>query len=334
MNIKKITSSLLAVALVANIAIATPAFADDHGLAQAQPEPHGMGGPKGGMQFGFGPRGTSTMNAPHPGMGGPNADQNKMRKMNPVVFGTVSSVSGNILTVTAPLRPGFGFGMDMEHMHWNVGTSTATTTPPAPATSTAYTVDATNAKIFKNNATATVANISVGDSVFVQGAPNASSTNTIIASTIYDVVVKANKGGDNDNKQHPTSTPPSLFQDNGQPIVIGTVSAIGTTVGTSTGTSTASTTVTAAPTTITVTSQNIVYTVDLTNAKIVSGNNASSTIANIAVGDKVLVQGTVTGTSIAASTLVDQNQSNPGPKKPVQDFFRSIGSFFSRFFHF
>lgn len=86
--------------------------------------------------------------------------------------------------------------------------------------------------------------------------------------------------------------------------------------------------------TLTVTSSNITYTVDVTTAKILQANNASSTISNITVGDKVLVQGTVNGTSITASSVIDQNQSNPASKNKVQGFFKSIGSFFSKWFRF
>ncbi len=70
--------------------------------------------------------------------------------MQPGIVGTVTGIdangNSNEFTVTARTRPN------------------ATTTP-----ATAYTVDATNATIFKNGATSTVASIATGDMVMVQG---------------------------------------------------------------------------------------------------------------------------------------------------------------------
>jgi len=77
----------------------------------------------------------------------------------PAVMGIVSAISGNTLTVSG--KQGFG--------------STATTTT--------YTVDATNAKITKNNTTGTIASIAVGDTVMVQG--TISGTN-VTATIIRD----------------------------------------------------------------------------------------------------------------------------------------------------
>ena len=79
--------------------------------------------------------------------------------MKPVVFGTVSAINGNILTING--RQGFG-----------------TTTPAVT-----FTVDATKAKIIKNNATSSVASIVIGDTVLVQG--TISGTN-VTATIIRD----------------------------------------------------------------------------------------------------------------------------------------------------
>src|SRR5581483_8748643 len=64
-------------------------------------------------------------------------------KMMPGVFGTASSVSGNTLMVAAKTRS------------------------DSATTSTAYTVDATNAKVMKNGTSSTVASIAAGDTVMV-----------------------------------------------------------------------------------------------------------------------------------------------------------------------
>lgn len=231
-------------------------------------------------------------------------------RMGQVVSGTVSNVSGDILTISVKrdIRPEPNMGRYPGYTGTSTATSTITVIPFA--TTTTYTVDATNAKIFKGNATTTVASIVTGDMVFVQGTWNASSTNSIIAKTIFDMVpVKVNKGEDNKNPVQ------NNLLNNGQPIVMGSVSAVSSS-------------------TLTVTSMSVTYSVDVTSANIFAGN-ASSTIANIAVGDKVLVQGAVNGTLITATTVIDQNQPvKPAEKKGVQAFFGSIGSFFSRFFHF
>jgi len=57
----------------------------------------------------------------------------------------------------------------------------------------------------------------------------------------------------------------------------------------------------------------ITYTVDAKNAK-VTKNNADSAVSAIAVGDTVMVQGTVTGTNIVAKTIRDEVGQ---PKQPA-----------------
>ena len=63
------------------------------------------------------------------------------------------------------------------------------------------------------------------------------------------------------------------------------------------GTAQASPTTQPTPTTIT-------YTVDATNAT-VKKNAATSAVSSIAVGDMVMVQGTVSGTSVTATSIID-----------------------------
>ena len=110
---------------------------------------------------------------------------------------------------------------------------------------------------------------------------------------------------------------------NGQPVVAGTISAIsGNTL------------------TLTTTS-NVTYTIDATNAKILEGNSTVA-IGSLAVGNKVLVQGTVSGTSVTASTVIDQSVpagASAGGSATVgkgqsRGFFSSIGQFFSHIFGF
>ncbi len=86
---------------------------------------------------------------------------NGMMGTRPAVVGTVSAITGDSLTVTSK-----GFGKN------------ASTTP-----ATAYVVDATNATVFKNNATSSVSAIVVGDTVAVQGSVSGTA---VTATTIRD----------------------------------------------------------------------------------------------------------------------------------------------------
>ncbi len=89
----------------------------------------------------------------------------------PEVVGKVTAVNGNTITVTKNA-----------HREFKRGTSTpvTTTTPPAPII---YTIDASNAVVIKGNATSTVASITVGDVLSVQG--TVSGTN-VTATKIRD----------------------------------------------------------------------------------------------------------------------------------------------------
>ena len=74
------------------------------------------------------------------------------------------------------------------------------------------------------------------------------------------------------------------------------------------------------------------------NAKIIQGPT-SATLANIAVGDAVVVQGTINGTNVVATTVIDQshptdNASTTPKKGMMHDFFGGIGSFFGHLFGF
>jgi hypothetical protein len=210
--------------------------------------------------------------------GGPGAGRGRG------VFGTVATINGNTLTVTSK-------------MGGPNSTSTTTTT---------YTVDATNAKVTKDNAASTISAIAVGDTVAIQG--TISGTN-ITATMIRDGVMTPGQ---------PTNP---LIQGNGEPVIAGTISNI-------------------SGNTLTVTNKsNVTYTVDVTNAKVTKGN-AASTVSAIVVGDNVVIQGTVNGTSITAASVIDSgttptktgmtgNSSNPHP-----GIFGSIGSFFKRIFGF
>ncbi len=97
--------------------------------------------------------------------------------MKPGVFGTVSAVSGNIITVTSTHRTG------------PRPAAGSTTTPTT--TTTTYTVDATNATITKNNVAGTISSIAVGDTIIAQG--TLTGTN-LVATTIRDGVMARTPG--------------------------------------------------------------------------------------------------------------------------------------------
>ena len=222
------------------------------------------------------------------GQGNSQENQGRAPKavmMKPAINGVVTAVSGNTITVTSKR----GLGM--------MGRGERASTTPKTVT---YTVDATNAKVVKNNATSTVSAIAVGDNLLVQGT---------VATNIRDGLMM-NRG---------TSTPP--FLGNGQPIVAGNVSTIsGNTLTVNTGT-------------------DVTYTVDVTNAKFNQGQNVI-TLADVKTGDRVIVQGTVNGTTIIASNVMDQtrvntnNQKSDNQNKPKQGLFSRIGGFFSHMFGF
>jgi len=173
------------------------------------------------------------------------------------------------------------------------GKNTATTT---------YSVDASNAVVMKNNATSSVSNIAIGDRAMVQG--TVSGTN-VVATKIFDGVpgMVGQKGDQN-----------MQITGNGEPVIAGKVSAINGTTVTMTN------------------SGNTTYTIDVSSAKITRPGATSTSVSSIAVGDTVMVQGTVNGTLIIASSVIDQ--TNTSSNQGHRGFFGSIGSFFSHLFGF
>jgi len=265
MNNKKYIYGLMSLALLTTLATAVPAFAD-----------------------------TTTPTAPK-GNWNQGMRRNNIANMKPGVFGTVSAVNGNIITVTG--KQGFG----------------------ATAVATTFTVDASNAKITKNNVAVTTSSILAGDTVIAQG--TLTGTN-LVATTIRDGQmgkgVRDNAAGSKPNKN--TTAPISPIVGNGTPVVAGTVSSI-------------------SGSTITITNKsNVNYTIDATNAKIVQGSNTVA-ISNIATGDNVVIQGTVNGNNIIASSVIDQpklasTNTSGTATQPHKGFFAGIGSFFSSIFGF
>ncbi|MDD4989287.1 MAG: hypothetical protein PHV42_02575 [Candidatus Pacebacteria bacterium] len=228
-----------------------------------------------------------------------------MMGMRPAVFGIVSAVSGNTITVT-----GRQFGPR------GAGTPGGA---PVPATTVTYTVDATNAKITKNNTVGTIGSLVVGDTVAVQGTVNGTS---VTATMIRDGVMMRGKGFGKEGQASTTRQTAPQIQGNGEPVIAGTVSSV-------------------SGETITITNKsNTSYTIDATNAKIYQGQN-TITISNVNAGDSVIAQGTINGTSVTASTIIDhkqqtntpdtnQGQGNSQAQHP--SFWGRIGNFFRNLF--
>ncbi|HVZ75825.1 MAG TPA: DUF5666 domain-containing protein [Candidatus Paceibacterota bacterium] len=186
------------------------------------------------------------------------------------------------------------------------GKNTATTT---------YTVDASGATVLKDGATSTLSAIAVNDAVVVQGTVSGTS---VAAKTIRDGFMKMGMRPANGMK-HATTTP--AIAGNGEPVVGGSVTAV-------------------SGSTITITNKsNVTYTIDASSATITKKGASSATISNVAVGDNLLVQGTVNGNAVAASSVIDQGgaPSSSGAAahgNPIGGFMGLIGGFVHSLFGF
>jgi len=169
-----------------------------------------------------------------------------------------------------------------------------------------YTVNAGAAIIDKNRTAITVAGISVGDTIMAEGTVSGS---VVTATRIHDgITVKGTQG--DDRKDNGGATIPD---GNGQPVVGGTVTAV-------------------SGNTITFTNKsNVSYTADVTNAKIIK-NGSVAAASTIAVGDTVLAQGTINGSSVVAVTFIDSAKASQDENNSSFGFFGVIGHFFAHLF--
>jgi preprotein translocase subunit YajC len=173
---------------------------------------------------------------------------------------------------------------------------------------TTYNVVTANAKIYKGPTVKTLADIKVGDFVIVEGSMQADK---FMATRILDT-------------QFDMKFPENGKWDNFKPGIIGTVSAV-------------------SGTTLTVTAKDgTVYTVATADAKFQKEKGTASTINEVKVGDTVLIQGTVNGTSVTAKnvfdsqialqkieTKMDKMENNNGNHN---GFFVRFGNFFRNIF--
>ncbi len=232
------------------------------------------------------------------GQGKARSPMQEQREQRPMMR---STILGKVLTIS-------GNTLTVTSIRGRVASSTS-------STNTTFTVDATNAVIMTNNATSSISNIVVGEYIAIQGP--ITGTN-IVATRINSGIMKGKAGAPGQINQNEAKGELSITG-NGEPVVAGVISAIN-------GNS------------ITITNKsNVTYTVDATNAKISQGQNASGTISNLTVGDSILTQGTVNGTSVAATTIIDQTNKNsnsastPGAAK---GFLSGVGQFFMHLFGF
>ena len=192
---------------------------------------------------------------------------------------------------------------------------------PNSATTT-YSIDASKAIVIDKGATSTLSAIAIGNPIAVEGTVNGTSV----------IATKINIGGGfgRINGERPNIGPRgasstaklNMLEGNGEPVIGGTVSMV-------------------SGTTITITNKsNTTYSIDASSATITK-NNATATASDIVVGDSVLVQGSINGTSVIASTITDhvpavQNSNNvkTSSSNPVGSFFGGIKGFFSRLFGF
>ena len=177
-----------------------------------------------------------------------------------------------------------------------------------------YAVNASAATVFKDNATSSLSAITVGDMIAIGGTV---SGTTVTATTIHDGLMM--RGGMRGGMHEGSSTgqmEQSPITGNGQPVIAGTVTAIN-------GSS------------VTITNKsNVVYTVDTSSAKIVHGKN-TITMSDIHTNDDLVVQGAINGTSVSASSVIDQTTTAGVTTTAGKGgFFGAIGNFFKSIFGF
>ena len=95
--------------------------------------------------------------------------------------------------------------------------------------------------------------------------------------------------------------------------------------------------------TVTTAQGGVTYTVDVSSA-VIKKDNATSSVSNITVGDKVVVQGAVSGSSVTASSVIDSavisaqgsatTSASSHTSGGIGKIFNSIGSFFHNLFGF
>ena len=177
-------------------------------------------------------------------------------------------------------------------------TITITTTNPKTKATSTYTVDASAAAITKDM-TVSVGDIKVGDTIMADGTVNGTS---VAATAIHDGNPPA--GG-------AMGGPGMGWGGMGRGTMMGGMGVRGTVASVSGNTLTVTATNPKDSTTKT-------YTVDASSAQVLKGTGTAkptaSTLSSVAVGDTVMVAGTVSGQNITAKMIVDGQFPQRGPK--------------------
>jgi len=195
------------------------------------------------------------------------------------------------------------------------------------STTGVFTVDVTGAKFFKNSATTTLSSILVGDTVFVEGRVSGSSATAV---AVYDgklplALQKAQIMREEKKDDWREKREDRIADHVRGSAILGIVTNINGNiliVDGKMGTSTATTT----------------YTVDATNSKIFK-DKATTTISAILTGDRVLVEGSISGTNVTANYIFEGKLPLNGKainaflEEPVRGkFIEKINNFFKKFF--
>ncbi len=213
-----------------------------------------------------------------------------------IILGTVSSINGNNIL-----------------LYIKQGTSAKTKNQLPVIATTTHVVDATNASVLINNATSSISEIAVGDTLFVQGV--ADGNKKIIANIIRDIATinsKVKVISNNNQKQNSTST---LANNSGsQPVIIGTVTSINNS-------------------TIIIKDRNSTsFSIDATSAKILK-KNGEILVSNIALGDYLMVQGKISSSSAVATVILDRGIiATTSASKSTTNIFNKIGNFIKGLF--
>lgn len=221
--------------------------------------------------------------------------------------------------------PGGGRGGMMQRAHGIFGSvqSISGTTivvvaqrPGNDQSSTTYTVNAASAKVMKQGEEVALSRIVAGDNILVEGEVSGSS---ITANVIRTGV--PGRGPNGRMPERPEGAGP-MIQGNGQPVVGGSITSISGSTFMITNKSNAS------------------YTIDASAATVIK-QHATSSVSSLAVGDSVIVQGTVNGSSVtAASVQANTPKQEQGSSQSDANtdrgrgFFSRIGGFFRGFFGF
>lgn len=172
-------------------------------------------------------------------------------------------------------------------------------------TETVYTVDAGNAAVKKDGADSAVSSIAVGDTLMIRGTIDGTN---IAATSIDDGMPGKGQG----SPQNQGARDP-IVEGDGQPMIAGTVISV-------------------SGSTFTVTNKgNNTYEIDASGATIKKDGVENATVSNIAAGDQIVAQGAVNGTSMTASSVIDQGGKDSSAGSSTE---QSKAGFFGRIFSF